>query len=370
MSAAALLAVCALGLLWELQRQIETALASATGAQAETLTHLRALVLRDYLVLIAVGAAGTAVSCGCIWLIGRTVGRVLRQVASALRASSRQVQGSANEVSRSSEALADNASRAAATIEETSASIEELSSMTSRNVEHAETAKSLAREAHTSAERGAADMAELDEAMHEIRASNDDIARILKTIDEIAFQTNLLALNAAVEAARAGEAGLGFAVVADEVRALAQRSATSARETGERIQAAVNKTQRGVELAERVSAGLQQIVQGNERLDTLAAEVASASAEQGKGIELLRRSTLQMDEMTQGNAANATAAAESTRDLRSEASRLSEAVETLRQLVEGDGRAESEPDAVTPDHSAGQMASAARPRLAVAAIEG
>ncbi len=295
------------------------------------------MIERDYLIVIGVGALGTTVSCLCVWLISRTLGRVLRQVAAVLRDSSRQVSESADDVSRSSEALATNASRAAANIEETSASIEELAGMTARNVEHAETAKTLAREARTAADRGAADMAELNAAMREIRSSSDDIARIIKTIDEIAFQTNILALNAAVEAARAGEAGLGFAVVADEVRSLAQRSAKSARETGVRIDAAVTKTRQGVQLAERVSDGLQHIVQGNQRLDVLAAEVASASAEQRKGIELLRHAAVQMDEMTQGNAAHATAAAESTRDLRAEAECMSEAVRTLRQLVEGEG---------------------------------
>ena len=286
---------------------------------------------------------------------------MLRGVASLLQDSSSQVLSSAADLSSNSLALADNTSQTAANIEETSASIEELASMTARNAEHADTAKILARDARTSADNGATDMTELFAAMKDIQASSDDISRIIQTIDEIAFQTNLLALNAAVEAARAGEAGLGFAVVADEVRSLAQRSAQSARETSERIHRAVDQTNRGVLLAEKVSTGLQRIVTGNQELDQLAVEVATASAEQRKGIELLRNSTVQMDQMTQANAVNAQAAAEASDALREQANRMSSAVRMLREMVEGAQPAESAP---TP--SAPSTTTAPPPRLRAA----
>ena len=94
-------------------------------------------------------------------------------------------------------------------------------------------------------------MAEISEAIDSIRHSSESTARIIKTIDEIAFQTNLLALNAAVEAARAGEAGKGFAVVAEEVRNLAQRSAEAARNTAALIEESQSNADHGVEVAER-----------------------------------------------------------------------------------------------------------------------
>ena len=116
---------------------------------------------------------------------------------------------------------------------------------------------------------GVTDMQSMSAAMDAIKVSSDDIAKIIKTIDEIAFQTNILALNAAVEAARAGEAGMGFAVVADEVRNLAQRSAQAAKETAAKIEGAINKTAQGVQINGKVAAALNDIVTKARQVDEL-----------------------------------------------------------------------------------------------------
>ena len=168
------------------------------------------------------------------------------------------------------------------------------------------------------------------------KAAGDDIAKIIKTIDEIAFQTNILALNAAVEAARAGEAGMGFAVVADEVRNLAQRAAQSAKETAAKIENAVTKTALGVQISEKVAKSLQEIVEKARQVDTLAAEVASASKEQSQGIEQVNGAVAQMDKVTQTNAANAEESASASEELNAQAQTLKEAVTELLQLVDGD----------------------------------
>ncbi len=337
MTAAGALAVASLGWLYYIGRHIDH-LIQTTGSLADAnqgFDKLNTLIKDGYLLVIGVGAAGTLLSCGCIVWVWYTLGRVLSEVGALLEESSTKVFDSTQALSEQNQLLADNASQAAANLEETNGSIDKLATITAENVQNAARTKDLAQEARNAADAGAADMQTLAETMGEIQSGSDDVARIIKTIDEIAFQTNLLALNASVEAARAGEAGLGFAVVAEEVRSLAQRSASSAKETADRITHAVQKTRHGVELAAKVSTGLKRIVESNQKLDTLAAQVAAASAEQNQGIDLLRGSAVQMDTVTQNNAANAEEAAQATLALSEQADRLRHAVQTLRNLVEG-----------------------------------
>jgi methyl-accepting chemotaxis protein len=218
-------------------------------------------------------------------------------------------------------------------LEEISSSIEELSSMTKRNAESAQSGKISASHARTAAESGAVEMQRMQEAMNSIQQSSSDIAKIIKTIDEIAFQTNILALNAAVEAARAGEAGAGFAVVADEVRSLAQRSAVAAKETADRIADATQRSALGVELSTRVSAGLHEIVGKARDVDRLIAEVATASHEQSEGLVQINSAITQLDKVTQSNAANAEETASAAEELNAQAEELRVSSIELATLV-------------------------------------
>jgi methyl-accepting chemotaxis protein len=336
MSAAALLAATAFLLLYHLDTEVDQLAATVKEPAAQAGVHaLRESIVSGYRWVFAVGAAGTLLSCTCVWWIWRTLCRLLRDLAGVLQGSSNQVLASADRLSRHSQALADQAQQAAAHIEETSSSVEELAGTTARNAEVATNSKRLANAAHAAAETGAIDMKSLAQAITEIERASNDIARIVTTIDQIAFQTNILALNAAVEAARAGEVGQGFSVVAEEVRSLAQRSAGSARETAARIADSVQKTRQGVELAGKVSQSLEQIVTGNRQLDVLAAEVATASADQQRGVVLLRNSTLEIDKATQANAASAQETASDARQLRDHADRLLGAVLSLQEIVGG-----------------------------------
>jgi methyl-accepting chemotaxis protein len=210
-----------------------------------------------------------------------------------------------------------------------------MSSMTQRNAENAQKANDLARMARTAAERGSADMQAMTVAMDAIKASSDDIAKIIRTIDEIAFQTNILALNAAVEAARAGEAGMGFAVVADEVRNLAQRSAQAAKETSAKIEGAISRTAQGVDLSAKVATTLAEIVTQARQVDELAAEVANASREQSQGVAQINVAVGQMDKVTQSNAANAEESAAAAEELNAQAEMLKSTVVELMRLVNG-----------------------------------
>jgi methyl-accepting chemotaxis protein len=253
------------------------------------------------------------------------------------------VASAAAQVSAASQTLAEGSGEQAASIEETGASLEEMSSMTKRNAENAQKANDLARQTRATADKGAADMQEMNTAMQAIKTSSDDIAKIIKTIDEIAFQTNILALNAAVEAARAGEAGLGFAVVADEVRNLAQRSAQAAKETAAKIEGAIGKTGQGVEISRKVAETLNKIVTSARQVDELAAEVAGASQEQTQGITQINSAVGQMDKVTQSNAASAQESAAAAQELNAQAVVMQESIGELLKLVGGDGSGHAKP---------------------------
>jgi methyl-accepting chemotaxis protein len=270
-------------------------------------------------------------------MLARSTTRSLRDVIQELMLGADQTASASSQVSASSQTLAEGASEQAASLEETGASLEEMASMVRRNAENANKATALAKNARAAADLGAADMQTMSDSMEAIQSSSADIAKIIKTIDEIAFQTNILALNAAVEAARAGEAGMGFAVVADEVRNLAQRSAQAARETADKIQGAIDKTTQGVETCSAVSQRLQDIVSQIRQVDELVAEVTAASSEQSQGISQVNIAVGQMDKVTQSNAASAEEGASAAEELNAQALTLKDSVRRLVVLVEGSG---------------------------------
>jgi methyl-accepting chemotaxis protein len=307
-----------------------------TGAAQIEHTVSRANLMVTVLSVVA-GVLGAAFA----FFIVLGVNRVLSRVAGALDDGADQVASAAGQVSSSSQSLAEGASEQAASLEETSSSLEEMASMTKRNSENASKASELGKCARHAAEKGATDMQAMSAAMSDIKTSSDDIAKIIKTIDEIAFQTNILALNAAVEAARAGEAGMGFAVVADEVRNLAQRSAQAAKETTAKIEGAITKTAQGVDISTKVEQALTDIVTQVRQVDELVAEVAGASKEQTQGITQVNTAVGQMDKVTQSNAANAEETAAAAEELNAQAETMKHSVAELLSLVGGKARTAS-----------------------------
>lgn len=308
-----------------------------TGLTVTGFTDIRKWVIR--LGSLSIGFA--LLACVLVTVNSSAVRRALNLLADTLGQVSQSLIGSGRIVSTSSQSLAEGSSSQAASIEETSASLEEMSSMTRRNSDNAQKANEIAKEARSAAEKGAVDMQAMNTAMAAIKASSDDIAKIIKTIDEIAFQTNILALNAAVEAARAGEAGMGFSVVADEVRNLAQRSAQAARETAAKIEGAITNADRGVELNRKVSSALNEIVEKARHVDELVAQVAGASREQTQGIAQINLAVNQMDKVTQGNAASAEECAAAGGELKSQARAMNDAVCALLQLLGGQSAGDS-----------------------------
>ena len=220
--------------------------------------------------------------------------------------------------------------------------------MAKRNTDGAQRAKSLSTQTRSAAEAGTAEVASMNTAMEAIKTSSSGIAKIIKTIDEIAFQTNILALNAAVEAARAGEAGAGFAVVAEEVRALAQRSAAAARETAEKIDDSVAKSQHGAVVCTKVASRLQEIAAKSREVDELIGEIATASNEQTQGIEQVNKAVGQMDRIVQATAAQAEEGSSVAQELTTQSRSMRDNVDQLARVVGGPPQASG---SVTPRES-------------------
>jgi len=255
-----------------------------------------------------------------------------------------QVTAAANEINSSSQSLARGASEQASALEEISASLQEIRSMSTQNTANSSEARTLAESATTSAEKGSGNAALLSEAMGRIKKSSEETAKIIKTIDEIAFQTNLLALNAAVEAARAGDAGKGFAVVAEEVRNLAMRSAEAARTTGELISSSRVQADEGWKLNNEVHSNLKEIVAGIQKVGTVMGEVAAASEQQSSGVSQVSTAVEQLNQVTQTNAASSEESASAAAELSAQADELRTLVTSFK-LAEAQAETRSAPRA-------------------------
>ncbi len=263
------------------------------------------------------------------------ISRDLKSVARDLSENSDHVLSAASALAASSNSLAEGASEEASSLEETSSAMEEMSAMTRQNASHAGEAKALAEQAGTSVDKANNSMGSMVGSMQEISSKGEDIRKIIRTIDEIAFQTNLLALNAAVEAARAGEAGAGFAVVADEVRNLAQRAATAAKNTEGLIEGTVRHITDGTGLMERTNTDFQIVATAVRKTTELVGEISAASAEQSRGISGISTALAQMDKVTQRNAANSEEIAAAAEELAAQAHAMESVVGKILAIVEG-----------------------------------
>jgi methyl-accepting chemotaxis protein len=226
------------------------------------------------------------------------------------------------EISTGSSRLARGASEQAAAVEESSASLHELTAMTQSTSDHARQARTLADSTRTAASNSVQAMQSLSDAMGKIKRSADETAKIVRTIDEIAFQTNLLALNAAVEAARAGDAGRGFAVVADEVRSLALRSAEAARNTSDLIADSVAQAATGASLANDVSSRLADIDAQVHKVRDVINEIASANEQQAEGVSQITTAIEQVGRITMDTSGSAEHSQEIASGLSAEAERM------------------------------------------------
>ena len=251
--------------------------------------------LRGSLISVAIRTVASAlvIFASLLAILRLQLIRPVSALVKGFESAIKEARSASREVADASFALASGATQQSGSLEQVSSSLEELATMTNRNAEHANTGKASATDARNAAEAGSAEMTRMQEAMNGIQQSSREIGKIIKTIDEIAFQTNILALNAAVEAARAGEAGAGFAVVADEVRSLAQRSALAARETADKIEDATQRSALGVQISTRVAEHFGAILSKVRDVDTIVADVATASHEQHVGLSNINTSLLE-----------------------------------------------------------------------------
>ncbi len=252
----------------------------------------------------------------------KKLGEDLHRMIADLQVAGEQIDTGSTQVSDAAQMLSDGAAQSAASLEQIGSSMNEIGSQTKTSAENAQQANQLATTARAAADTGNERMGEMIQAMTEIDAAGQNISKIIKVIDEIAFQTNLLALNAAVEAARAGQHGKGFAVVAEEVRNLAARSARAAAETAELIEGSVEKTRNGTRIAERTSSALAEIVDAIGQVTELISEIAAAGSEQAQGIAQINTGLQQIDQVIQQNTASAEESAATSEELSSQAAEL------------------------------------------------
>jgi len=308
----------------------------ASADQLEAESETEAVYLRRLQIAIY-GAAGVGILAllGLGMLLRNTIVRELNAITRRLKETCAVVGAGAQEIGSANEALASGASEQAASLEEISSSATEINSIVQGSANAARQAQEFAGRTREVADRGSATMHEMGQAMNDIKQSGDEMAKIVKTIDEIAFQTNILALNAAVEAARAGEAGMGFAVVADEVRSLAQRAAAAATETTSLIENSLARTKRGLTMSNSVAALLEEIVEKARSVDSMVNDIAASQQEHARGILQISGAVNQLEQVTQSTAAQSEETASTTANLGAQVAELEESIHSLSTVVEG-----------------------------------
>jgi len=254
------------------------------------------------------------------------ISATLNKTMSNISTSSEQVLSGAKQMATSAMDLANGAQVQASSLEELNASISLIKDQTSKNADDSSEASELSIRSTVNAQEGNNTMKQMLAAMTQIRESSNNISKIIKVIQDIAFQTNLLALNAAVEAARAGEQGKGFTVVAEEVRSLAARSQQSAEETTAFIEDSISSVETGSKMAESTSQSLDTIVKSASDVLEIINKISTASKEQAEAIAQVSTGIEQIAKVVQSNSAVSEETAAASEELNSQAELLLELV--------------------------------------------
>ncbi|MBN1959284.1 MAG: HAMP domain-containing protein [Desulfuromonadales bacterium] len=254
----------------------------------------------------------------------------LNELMGKIRHSGGQVMACSEQISATSGTLAQGANAQTDALKKLSDNLDEVIKQSHENSRGAQSTSHLAQELSIAAGSSQDQMQEVVEAMEGISTVSQNIHKIMKVIDEIAFQTNLLALNAAVEAARAGQHGKGFAVVAEEVRALANRSGQAVSEIGQLIDGTQIRISSGVYLANKAALSIQEMTRKVEQISSLSDEIAVASSRQVTGIQAINQAINQIDKVTQLTTATADESSWSAEDLAGRAKDLDDMLSSLR----------------------------------------
>ncbi len=226
-----------------------------------------------------------------------------------------QVDTGANQVANESQNLAQGAITQASSVEELSATISEISEQIQETAKNSEKANELGIQASAVIKRTQQEKENMLQAIKNISHASENIQKIVKAIDDIAFQTNILALNAAVEAARAGEAGKGFAVVADEVRNLAQKSSEAAKDTTQLIETSLQHVERGELAAESTDVAFDEVAKHSEEILEMVAKIAEAANKQSESIKQISMGVEQISSVVQSNSATSEQSAAASQEL-------------------------------------------------------
>ncbi|MDD3236465.1 MAG: methyl-accepting chemotaxis protein [Candidatus Gastranaerophilales bacterium] len=305
----------------------------ATGVYVDeidkTVIELTALIIFANLILLTVLIALSQI------LFVKKISTEMTNITADMENGAKQVAQASLSLEKSSENLAEGSNEQAASIQEIAATIEESASMITKNNENSNYAAVLVKQVTDKAKAGHDKMEQMMNAMEKINNSSNEISKIIKLIDEIAFQTNILALNAAVEAARAGDAGKGFAVVAEEVRNLAQRSTISAKDTTKLIDENISLSHEGSQLASEVYGAIDEIDNEINKVNGIVQEVSVSSQEQLLGVQQIQTAINQMEQVLQMNAQTADSNSEASQELAAQTHELNNQIDDLRDIIEG-----------------------------------
>ena len=301
------------------------AFAAMTASFREQARVLNLIAEGDYSVEMQVASDKDVVGIAISRMLDKT-----NEMLSAIRQASDQVAGSAAQIASGSQTLATGSTQQAATIEEFSASLSETMNSVEQNASGATQSLAVTNRAGELMQDSMASMNEMLEAMRSIDESSQNIRKVIKVIDDIAFQTNILALNAAVEAARAGQHGKGFAVVADEVRSLAAKSAEAAQETAALIEGSSQRVAQGNAIVERTSESLVAVGESAQENLVLINEIADNSKGQTAAISQLSEGIGEISNVVQANSATAQQSAASAEELSAQSEMLKRIVLQFR----------------------------------------